>query len=178
MFPLSCPCLFGVLQCCCFCQQFRGKVSGPRAQPPSTCLVDHVKKFSWLSPRPAPSPSRAMTKKAGSEGLPSSPLGNAFKLRLYCSPLHVLHHSSCTCTQCQIFAGLALTQWLCFPAWPVSSLLPCWVISELCLTLILTWTCCSLSGLPVSRVTHCSALSQCSRLTFPCGADGPRPPFP
>lgn len=136
MFPLACPCLFGVLQCCCFCQQFRGKVSGPRAQPPSTCLVDRVKKFSWLSPRPAPSPSRAMTKKAGSEGLPSSPLGNAFKLRLYCSPLHVLHHSSCTCTQCQICAGLALTQWLCFPAWSQTCLITAallgdqWAVSD------------------------------------------------
>lgn len=68
---------------------------------------------------------------------------------------------------------------------PASSLLPCRAISELSLILItvpspdpdLDLLLCIWAPCQQGHSLLCSIML-CSRLTFPCGPDGPRPPFP
>lgn len=167
--PLARSCLSEVLQRCCFWQQFGDRLSGPRVHPPSRRLVGHVKEFR----RPAPSLTRAAMKKAGSEDPPSFPLGTAFKLRLYHSPLPVLHLYPVS-DFCRSgpdpdpAAGLpGLTSDLPYHCCLAGGSLSCVRPRSLSPAPILTWTCWSASALPVSGVTHCSALSGAPGSPFP-----------
>lgn len=107
-------------------QQFRGRLSGLRAHPPSRHSVAHIKSSAvWVQGHLLHQPEL--------EVRACPPLGISFKLRLYGSPLPVLH-----------LAGGSLSS-----LWP-------WSLSP---ALNLPWTCCFASGLPVCRLIHCSVLA-------------------
>lgn len=178
--PLSCPCLFEVLQC--FWQQFRTGCQGPQCiSSLNTQLATSKSIAGWVNIQ-LPHWPELLWRKLEERTYPSFPLGTVFyKLWLYCWPplmlsrrwaaaISVLHLGPLLVWPWPVAEGS--TSWLGLG--PAVSLMPCQGIAELWLTqitlsLILTQTCCSCTWTPC-RWGHSlfRSVTLCSWLTLPC----------
>lgn len=151
------------------------------AHAPSS-LAGLVKKV-WLTPRSGPLLLRALLRRGRNKSMPLFCLGNYFLLKLYCSGLPATHTTAVQQPHlCQILYFVCPdpdtdpTAWL--PGWGSDLSHHCrsagWSVdciwsSAMLLDLILTWTFCSASWLPVGKVpAHvCLVVVFWSQLTFP-----------